>query len=121
MERTETELPAQGNAPSSPVSAVPIYCPAADVLKLLSGKWKPQILTLASRETLRFIALVRILPEANKQSLTVALRELEEAQLLSRTVVQKKPLHVEYTLTELGRSMLSVYKLAGSLVANHDQ
>src|SRR6218665_2936100 len=52
-------------------------CPGQDILKLLSGKWKPQIMRLASRDNLRFNTLLRQLPGANKQTLTVALRELE--------------------------------------------
>lgn len=90
-------------------------CPAERVLKLLSGKWKPQILRLASSSSVRFNSLLRQLPGSNKQSISAALRELEEAQLLHKQVIREKPLHVEYTLTEKGRSIIPIYRLAGTL------
>jgi DNA-binding HxlR family transcriptional regulator len=89
-------------------------CPAEPILKLISGKWKPQILYLASKGTLRFNSLLRQLPGSNKQSVSAALRELEDAQVLSKKVVQEKPLHIEYTITEKGQSMLSIFRLASS-------
>ncbi|HEX5168106.1 MAG TPA: helix-turn-helix domain-containing protein, partial [Cyclobacteriaceae bacterium] len=90
-------------------------CPGQDILKLLSGKWKPQIMRLASKDKLRFNTLLRQLPGSNKQTLTVALRELEEARVLLRTVVKEKPLHIEYTLTERGKSMIDVYRVAAAI------
>jgi len=89
-----------------------LACPAEGVLKLVTGKWKPQILRLALRGNVRFNSLLRQLPGSNKQSLSVALRELEEGRVLNRTVIQEKPLHVEYALTEKGRAMTAIYKLA---------
>lgn len=89
-------------------------CPAEPVLKLISGKWKPQILYLASKGTLRFNSLLRQLPGSNKQSVSVALRELEDAEVLSKKVIHEKPLHIEYTITEKGKSMLSIFRLASS-------
>ncbi len=85
-------------------------CPAEKLLKILSGKWKPQIFRLASEGPLRFNALLRRLPGSSKQSLTVALREMEEAGLLDRAVVRQKPLHVEYTLSARGASLIGVFQ-----------
>lgn len=81
-------------------------CPAEQALRSISGKWKPKLLRLAVEGPLRFNALLRELPESNKQSLTLALRELEADGILQRTVVKQKPLHVEYALTELGHSLV---------------
>lgn len=85
-------------------------CPAEGLLKLLSGKWKAQIFRLALQQPLRFNHLLRQIPGANKQSLAVALRELEAQQVLHRTVVCQKPLHVEYHLSEKGRGLVGVFK-----------
>ena len=85
-------------------------CPAEGLLKLLSGKWKPQIFRLALISPLRFNSLLRQLPGSNKQSLTVALRELEQAELLVRTVIKQKPLHIEYCLSEKGKAMVEVFR-----------
>lgn len=94
---------------TSPVSISDESCPAQGLLKMLSGKWKPQLFRLAAEGPLRFNRLLRQLPGASKQSLTVALRELEEAGLLLRTVVREKPLHIEYTLSEKGRALIGVF------------
>ena len=84
-------------------------CPAEGLLKQLSGKWKPQIFRLALEGPLRFNALLRRLPGSNKQSVASALREMEEAGLLTKTLIRQKPLHIEYTLSEKGRSLVRVF------------
>ena len=83
-------------------------CPAQALLKMLSGKWKPEIFRLAMDHPLRFSGLLRDIPGANKQSLAVALKELEETGLLAKTVIKTKPLHIEYCLTERGHSFIPV-------------
>lgn len=85
-------------------------CPIQGFLKLLSGKWKPEIFRLAVQAPLRFSSLMRQIPAANKQSLSVALKELEEAELLERIVIQQKPLHVEYHLSEKGKSLIPIFQ-----------
>jgi DNA-binding HxlR family transcriptional regulator len=84
-------------------------CPAEALLKLLSGKWKPQILRLAVEGPVRFNSLLKKLAGSNKQSISIALKELEEADLLIRTIIKKKPLHIEYTLSQRGRAMIPIF------------
>lgn len=90
-------------------------CPAQGLLKLLSGKWKPEIFRLAVESPLRFSGLLRQIEGSNKQTLSVALKELEEVGLLQKVVVQQKPLHIEYYLTEKGKSLIAVFKQLESL------
>lgn len=90
-------------------------CPAQALLKQLSGKWKPEIFRLAADSPLRFSHLLRRIEGANKQTLSVALRELEDAGLLQKTVISQKPLHIEYHLTETGRSLIPVFRQLESL------
>lgn len=90
-------------------------CPAQGLLKLLSGKWKPEIFRLAVEAPLRFSSLLRQIEGSNKQSLAVALRELEEVRLLQKVVIKQKPLHIEYTLTEKGQSLITVFKQLESI------
>lgn len=85
-------------------------CPAQGLLKLLSGKWKSQIFLLALDGPLRFNGLLRDLKGANKQSVAVALRELEDFGLLDKKVIKLKPLHIEYTLSEKGKSLIPVFR-----------
>lgn len=83
-------------------------CPAQSLIKMLSGKWKPEIFRLAVNGPLRFSQLLRTIEGSNKQSLSVALRELEEVGLLQKLVIKEKPLHIEYHLTETGKQLVSV-------------
>ncbi|MCE4565145.1 helix-turn-helix transcriptional regulator [Maribellus sp. CM-23] len=85
-------------------------CPAQAMLKLLAGKWKPEIFRLATDGPLRFSSLLREIEGINKQTLSVALRELEEAGLLEKVVVREKPLHIEYYLSESGKSLVPVFR-----------
>lgn len=85
-------------------------CPAEGLLKMLSGKWKPQIFRLALEKPVRFNSLLRELPQSNKQSIATALKELEEQRLLDKVTVRQKPLHIEYTLSEKGKSMIPIFQ-----------
>lgn len=85
-------------------------CPAEGLLKLLSGKWKPQIFRLATAGPVRFSSLLRDIEGSNKQTLSTALKELEEAGLLDKNTIKIKPLHIEYTLTGKGSTMVDVFK-----------
>ncbi len=85
-------------------------CPAQGLLKMLAGKWKPEIFRLAVAAPLRFNNLLRQIEGSNKQSLATALKEMEESGLLQRTIIQQKPLHIEYTLTEKGQSLVQVFQ-----------
>ena len=85
-------------------------CPAQGLLKMLSGKWKPEIFRLAVEGPLRFSSLLRQMEGASRQSISVALKELEETGLLQKVTITPKPLHIEYRLTEKGQSLVTVFK-----------
>ncbi|MCE7039018.1 helix-turn-helix domain-containing protein [Dyadobacter sp. CY312] len=91
-------------------------CPAEGLLKMLSGKWKPQIFRLALDGPVRFNSLLRQIEGSNKQSVAVALKEMEEHGLLEKVVVKLKPLHIEYNLSEKGKSLISVFRQLESLI-----
>ncbi|SFC76847.1 DNA-binding transcriptional regulator, HxlR family [Flexibacter flexilis DSM 6793] len=88
----------------------PPQCPAETLLKLLSGKWKPQIFRMATQNALRFSVLLKTLEGANKQSIAVALKELEQADLLHKQIISQKPLHIEYRLSARGQQMIPVFE-----------
>ncbi|CAL1521253.1 helix-turn-helix domain-containing protein [Chitinophaga sp. MM2321] len=88
----------------------PESCPAEGLLKLLSGKWKPQIFRLAVEGPLRFSSLLRQMEGSNKQSVSVALKELENEGLLEKNIIKQKPLHIEYILSERGKALIPVFR-----------
>ena len=85
-------------------------CPAANLLKQLTGKWKPQIFSIASVEPVRFNTLLRQLEGSNKQAVATALKEMEEQDLIEKTVIKLKPLHIEYTLSERGKALIPIFR-----------
>ena len=87
-----------------------VPCPVKRLLKLFSGKLKPEIFLLATESSLRFNTLLREIKGANKQSLAIALKDLTEADVLEKVVVRKKPLHIEYYLTEKGKSIIPLFE-----------
>ena len=84
-------------------------CPAEETLMSISGKWKPQIIRLALIAPVRFSSLLKQIPGANKQSIAVALKELQQEGILDRKVVTEKPLHVEYLLSDRGAAIAEVF------------
>ena len=81
-------------------------CPIRNVLARVGDKWSLLVLyTLQHRESLRFKQLQRLLPDISQKSLTQTLRMLEEDGFVSRKVYAEVPPKVEYSLTELGKSL----------------
>ena len=80
-------------------------CAVEAAISLIDGKWKGVVLFHLSHGTLRFNELRRLLPEVTQRTLTNQLRELEADGLIARQVYAQVPPKVEYSLSELGRSL----------------
>lgn len=85
-----------------------INCPVETAINLIGGKYKSLILWKLTGQTLRFSQLRRDVPKATPKMLTQQLRELEEDGLIKREAFPVMPPKVEYSLTELGRSIRPV-------------
>ncbi|MBC8163615.1 MAG: helix-turn-helix transcriptional regulator [Roseiflexaceae bacterium] len=86
-------------------------CPVEFTIDVLGGKWKPLILYYLLGGTKRFGGLQRLLPHVTRRMLTQHLRELERDGIVHRKVYSQVPPMVEYSLTELGRSLEPVLLL----------
>lgn len=81
----------------------------SDAMSLLSGKWKFHILgTLIEGNTLGFMDLLREINGIGTKMLSKELQDLEMNNLISRTVMNTKPITVEYSITEYGKSLSSL-------------
>ena len=82
-------------------------CPVEATLNLIGGKYKALILWHLSNGKLRFSQLKQVV-SATPKMLTQQLRELEAQKLIHREVFAVVPPKVEYSLTELGRSLMPI-------------
>lgn len=83
-------------------------CPVAVTLDLIGGKYKALILWHLADGKLRFSELRKRVVGATPKMLTHQLRELEAQGLIHREIFPVIPPKVEYSLTELGESLLPV-------------
>ena len=80
-------------------------CPVEVTLMLISDRWKVLILRDLLSGTKRFGELKNSIGSISQKVLTSNLRSMEEDGLLTRKVYAEVPPRVEYTLTELGKSL----------------
>ena len=83
-------------------------CPVEATLDLIGGKYKALILWHLAERKLRFSELKKAVSNATPKMLTQQLRELEASKLIHREVYPVIPPKVEYSLTELGQSLMPV-------------
>lgn len=78
-------------------------------LSLIAGKYKPVILyCLMEYQPVRFNQLQRYLKKISDKTLSQTLKELESDGLVERIVYPQIPPKVEYSLTERGKSLMTV-------------
>lgn len=102
-----------------------LQCPVDATLRLIGGKYKSLILWHLMSNTMRHGELQKIIPQATPKMLTQQLRELENDNMVNRTVYPVVPPKVEYSLTDLGRSMkpvlLAMYDWGSVYMRDNDQ
>lgn len=85
-----------------------LNCPVDTTLHLIGGKYKSLILWHLIGGTLRYGEIHKLMPQATPKMLTQQLRELERDKIIIREVFPVVPPKVEYSLTDLGRSLQSI-------------
>jgi DNA-binding HxlR family transcriptional regulator len=71
------------------------------------GRWTPKILFSLKERPYRHGELRRQLGSVSQRMLTRTLRNLESAGLIARRVTKSKAITVEYSLTQLGRTLIA--------------
>ena len=82
-----------------------LTCPFTTAQKVLSGKWSLLIIFHLKDGPVRFNELLRKFNGMTHSSLTKQLRQLEEFNLIHREVYHQVPPKVEYSLTDLGKTL----------------
>lgn len=83
-------------------------CPVEYTISVIGGKYKPLLLWHLQEKPLRFNQLRKRVPHATAKMLTQHLRELEADGIVVREIFPVIPPKVEYSLTELGQSIMPV-------------
>ena len=81
------------------------YYPVEVSMDIVGGKWTAVILAHLKERPRRFSDFRRLIPDISDKMLTQRLRTLEARGIVSRAVLADTPPHVEYDLTEAGRSL----------------
>ena len=89
---------------ATPSKALP-SCPVETTLMLIGDKWKVLILRDLLPGSKRFGELKKSIGNVSQKVLTAQLRDMERNGLVNRKVYPEVPPRVEYSLTELGRSL----------------
>ncbi|MFF8675363.1 winged helix-turn-helix transcriptional regulator [Streptomyces sp. NPDC015242] len=89
------------------------------ILGLIGSKWSILIIGQLRDRTLRFGELHRTVTGISQRMLTLTLRQLERDGLLTRTVHPSVPPRVDYTLTELGATLLDSVVALGEWATEH--
>jgi DNA-binding HxlR family transcriptional regulator len=83
-------------------------CPTRQVLDRIADKWTVLVIRRLSDGTLRFSQLRRAISGISQKALTSTLRGLECDGIVSRRIYASVPPRVEYSLTDLGHSLVKL-------------
>jgi DNA-binding HxlR family transcriptional regulator len=83
-------------------------CPIRNVLGRFADKWSLLILCNLQAGTLRYTEISKAIPDISQKMLTSTLKQLAQDNLLKRKAYAEIPPRVEYSLTELGISLMPI-------------
>lgn len=84
-----------------------------DVLARVGDKWTVFIVRLLADKPMRFNELKRAVDGISQRMLTLTLRGLERDGLVTRTVFATVPPRVDYALTNLGQTLITMLQGLG--------
>ena len=80
-------------------------CPSRRLLDRIGDRWTVLIVGALDTRAMRFTEIATAVDGISQKMLTQTLRSLERDGFVTRTAYPVVPPHVEYELTELGRSL----------------
>jgi DNA-binding HxlR family transcriptional regulator len=83
-------------------------CPATAALELLGRKWTGFILWALLEGPRRYTEILHAVPGITDRVLSVRLKELERAGIVTRRQYEEIPARVEYSLTPRGRDLAPI-------------
>lgn len=84
-------------------------CPVRNVVARFGNKWALLVLLVISEtQPIRYNELGRKIPDISSRVLSATLRNLEADGLISRKLYNEVPARVEYSLTDIGQSLIPI-------------
>lgn len=102
-------------------SPLPDSCGFGTSLLAIGGKWKPTILWEVTLQPRRFGELRRRVVGISEKVLAQQLREMEADGLIERTDLSGAVRHVEYSSSEIGRSLNEAVEVMSAWGKQHEQ
>lgn len=102
------DMPVTKKQPIKKEECTQYMLPLRDALNVLSGKWKIIILLALSMKDYRFKELQGEIDGIAAKMLSKELKELEENELIKRTVYDTMPIAIVYSITPYGKSLENV-------------
>ena len=90
------------------MKAQSFHCPVEASMGIIGGKYKAIIIYELIHRTLRYSEIQWLVPQATPRMLSRQLRELEEDGIVNRVLYPVVPPKTEYSLTELGETLIPV-------------
>ena len=100
---------------------IELNCGLDLVKEALFGKWKIHLIYFIAQGVQRPGALARKIPGATRRVLNVQLNQLESHGLISKEIYAEMPPKVEYSLTELGCTVLPIVVALGKWGDEHQE
>ncbi len=91
------------------IKASYLACPIRQVVSRFGDKWSMLVLYLlhnSNTGVLRFNEIRRLMTDCSQKMLSQTLKNLEQSHLVHREVYPEVPPHVEYSLTDTGKSLM---------------
>lgn len=84
------------------------WCPVTVTSEILGRKWHPVIIHRLLQEPMGFNQLQREVHHVSDKVLSDSLNDLQEKGIVEKEILSQKPKKVEYSLTEVGKSLEKV-------------
>jgi DNA-binding HxlR family transcriptional regulator len=94
-------------------------CPSRQMLDTVADKWVTLVLTALADGPRRYSELSRRIAGVSQKMLTQTLRSLERDGLVDREVTPAVPVRVDYRLTPLGESLVTVMSMVKEWAEEH--
>ena len=94
-------------------------CPSRQLLDRIGDRWSVLVMGVLGDGPLRYSAIAARVQGVSQKMLTQTLRALERDGLVTRTVFPEIPPHVEYELTDRGRSLRAVLEPLEAWATSH--